>query len=272
MIRIAVNGAAGRMGGRILALAAASKQHEVVAAFDSPRCASLGRSLRDLHGLERGGRVVLSRLSPAALGPADVLIDFSSPEGTDAAIGACLASKTALVVGTTGLDSKGLARVLRASSRIPVLHSANMSVGVNVLLELVRRATASLGKEFGFDIEITEAHHRLKKDAPSGTAKKLAEVVARQMGWRLDAVSRYGRRGITGERPKNELGIHVIRSGDIVGDHTVSYGGPGEVIELTHRATSRDVFARGALAAARFLSGRPKGLYTMADALGLNER
>lgn len=269
MTKLAVNGALGRMGNRILTLAHQGKDFKVSGAFENSRSASLGKDLGLALGLGESLGIKVSELSPASLKGSDVLIDFSSPKGAIAALDVCLQTKTPIVIGTTGIEAQDVAKIVLASKKIPVLFSANMSLGVNYLLELVRQATGVLGKKYGYDIEITEAHHKLKKDAPSGTAKKIAEVIAKEMRWDLSSVSRYGRTGLTGERKSDELGIHVIRSGDIVGDHTVSYGGPGEVIEISHRALSRDVFAKGALTAARFLAKKPKGFYSMADVLNI---
>jgi 4-hydroxy-tetrahydrodipicolinate reductase len=196
----------------------------------------------------------------ARLTGVDVLIDFSSPEGTAKALVACARSKTRLVVGTTGLGTEMTDRI-RALSK-----TTAVSLGANFLFELARLAAARL--KTGYDIEIIEAHHRLKKDAPSGTARKIAEIIAAEKGWDWRKAARFGREGLVGERPIKEIGIHVIRAGDIVGEHTVLFSGPGETVELTHKAQSRDAFARGALSAALFLVKKSKGLYTMADVLG----
>ena len=265
MVRIAVNGALGRMGSRILNLASRSKDFKVVGAFEQDKNAYLGKDLGGLMGLGFSLGVKVTVLSAEALKSTDVMIDFSSPEGVRASLKTAVVAKTGLVVGTTGVDAKGISEIKKASRRIAVLFSPNMSVGANFLFEIARLAAAKL--KSGYDIEIIEAHHRLKKDAPSGTAKKIAELIAKEKGWDLKKVVRYGREGITGERSSDELGIHVIRAGDIVGEHTVIYSGPGETIELKHTALSRDAFARGALVAALFLSKKKAGLYSMADVL-----
>jgi 4-hydroxy-tetrahydrodipicolinate reductase len=265
MIRIAMNGAVGRMGSRILNLAYKSPDFKTVAAFEQPKSEFIGKDLGTALGLSEVLKVRVTELSASALKGCDVLIDFSNPEGAARCVEAALAAKTALVIGTTGIDAKGARRIEEASKTIPVLFSPNMSIGANFLFEIARAAAAKL--KSGYDIEIVEAHHRLKKDAPSGTARKIAEVIAEEKGWDLAKVARYGRQGLTGERSKDELGIHVIRAGDIVGEHTVYFSGPGETIELTHRAQSRDAFARGALVAALFVAKKTKGLYTMADVL-----
>ena len=194
-----------------------------------------------------------------------MLIDFSSPEGTRSCVEAAVKIHAGMVIGTTGLNDSDQKILSVASKKIAILQSPNMSIGANFLFEVARLAAQRL-KE-GYDIEIIEAHHRLKKDAPSGTAKKIAEVIAEQKGWDLKKAARFGRQGLTGERPKEEIGIHVIRAGDIVGEHSVLFSGPGETIELKHSAQSRDAFARGALVAAVFVSKKKNGLYSMADVL-----
>lgn len=265
MIRLAVNGALGRMGRRILSLAYASSDFKICAGFEQDRSAELGKELGGALGFNEPLKVRVSKLSAEALKGADVLIDFSSPEGVLKSIHACRGSKTALVVGTTGLNTGQEASLKKLAATVPVLYSPNMSLGANFLFELARIAAGQLGS--GYDIEIIEAHHRLKKDAPSGTAKKLAEVIAKEKGWNLKKVGTYGREGFTGERKPDELGIHVVRAGDIVGEHTVLFGGPGETIEIKHTALSRDAFARGSLVAALFVAKRSKGFYSMADVL-----
>jgi 4-hydroxy-tetrahydrodipicolinate reductase len=240
-VRIAVNGSLGRMGERILALAETSSEFEVVAAFDQKKISG-------------------------SLSGKGVLIDFSGPAGTLAAIDRAVAVKWGLVIGTTGLEPAAERAIEAASKTIPVVRSGNMSVGVNLMLELVAAASAKLGKDF--DIEITEAHHRHKKDAPSGTALMLARAVADAKKWVLSKALRYRKDGKSEhERSHEEIGMQVIRAGEIVGEHTVLFAGPAETIEITHRASSRDTFARGSLEAAKFLSKKQKGLFTMKDVL-----
>lgn len=265
MVKLAVSGAAGRMGNRILNLALKSPDFKVVAAFEHAKSEAIGKDLSRLLGLSENLNVKVSVVSESTLKGADVLIDFSSAEGTIDSLKACLRTGAALVIGTTGLSDALLKEIKGASKKIAILQSPNMSIGANFLFELARIAAQKL-KE-GYDIEIVEAHHKLKKDAPSGTAKKIAEVIAKTKGWDLHKVARYGREGLTGERKKDELGIHVIRAGDIVGDHTVIFSGPGETIELIHRAGSRDAFARGSLVAALFLAKKKTGLFSMPDVL-----
>ena len=265
MVKIAVNGALGRMGTRILHLAFHSKDFKITAAFEHEKSAYIGKDLGSLLGLGNSLKVNVATLSAGLLKNSDVMIDFSSPLGVRASLQAAQAVKAGLVIGTTGIEAGGLSQIKKASKKIAVLFSPNMSVGANFLFEIARRAARKLKP--GYDIEIIEAHHRLKKDAPSGTAKKIAEVIAQEKGWDLKKAARYGREGLTGERTSEELGIHVIRGGDIVGEHTVMFSGPGETIELKHTALSRDAFARGALVAALFLSKKKTGLYSMADVL-----
>ena len=265
MIKIAVNGALGRMGSRILNLAYQSVDFKITAGFEHPGNKALGKDLGMALGLGEALRVKLSGIAAQNLKGSQVLIDFSSPEGTSKCLEAASRTRTALVIGTTGLGSELLAHIKEASKKIAILQSPNMSLGANLLFEISRTAAARL--KAGYDIEIIEAHHRLKKDAPSGTAKKIAEIIAKEKNWDLGRAAHYGREGMTGERPVEEIGIHVVRAGDIVGEHTVMFSGPGETIELTHRAQSRDAFARGALAAALFVSKRRNGLYSMADVL-----
>ncbi len=243
MTKIAVNGALGRMGSRIVQLANQSQDFKVIGAFD-----------------QEG-----SKLSSNALKNCKVLIDFSSPEGARLSLKAALDTKTALVIGTTGLDADFESDLQSASKKIAILRSPNMSLGANFLFEIASLAARRL-KE-GYDIEIWEGHHRLKKDAPSGTAKKIAEVIAKEKGWDLEKVVKFGREGFTGDRKAEEIGIHAIRAGDIVGEHTVMFSGPGETLEFTHKAQSRDAFARGALVAALFISKKKNGLYSMSNIL-----
>ncbi len=264
-VKIAVNGALGRMGSRILNLAYRSQDFKITAAFEHSQCEFLGKDLGTALGINQSLKVKLTKLSTETLEGSDVLIDFSSPEGVERSLETALKAKTALVIGTTGLSTETLEKIREAAKKVAVLQSPNMSIGANFLFELARLASRKL--KSGYDIEIIEAHHRLKKDAPSGTAKKIAEIIADEKGWNQSKAARFGREGLTGERSKDELGIHVIRAGDIVGEHTVLFSGPGETIEIKHVAQSRDAFARGALVAALFLSKKEKGLYDMSDVL-----
>lgn len=200
---------------------------------------------------------------------ADVIVDFSLPAATADVLAAARANRLPLVLGTTGHDAAARAAIADTTREIAIVFAANFSVGVNTLFWLTRRATEILGP--GFDPEIVELHHRLKKDAPSGTARRLAEIVATARALDYEAAARHGRAGVVGERTDAEIGVHAVRGGDIVGEHTVFLAGIGERLELTHRATSRETFAAGALRAARWLQGRAPGLYDMEDVLGLRE-
>lgn len=265
MVRIAMNGALGKMGARILYLASRSKECRIAGAFDRADAPGTGEDIGGLLGLGGAIGVPLSTLSETALRKADVLIDFSNPAGVERALKICVAARKPIVIGTTGVEAAVLKRIKDAARTIPVVFSPNMSVGANFLFELAALAASKLGA--GYDIEVVEAHHRHKKDAPSGTARRLAESIAEAKGWNLDRVAKYGRQGLTGERPHEQIGIHVIRAGEIVGDHTAIFSGPGETIEITHRAHTRDAFARGALVAAVYASRKKKGLFTMKDVL-----
>ena len=253
-VKIAVNGALGRMGSRIIALASESGQFEIAGKFDNKKDGASG----------------VDALSSSALTGKGVIIDFSSPEGTLLALNTALKAGWGLVVGTTGLDEKGKEALLKASRDIPVLVSSNMSVGVNVTLNLLEEAAKKLPKEFV--IEITEAHHRHKKDAPSGTALMLANQIADTKKWNIKDLLKLWKEGKFDERGSaNKIGMKVIREGEIVGEHTVLFKSPEESIQITHSAKSRDIFVQGALLAAKFLSQKvnnhQNGLYTMQDAL-----
>ena len=261
-VRVAVNGAYGRMGTRILSLAATSTEYQIAGAFEHEKSGFLGKDLL----IAEGKTVKIESLSKASFQGKGVLIDFSSSTGTNEALNLTLKAGWGLVIGTTGLDDKTMAAIKDASKKIPIVQSYNMSVGVNLVLELISLAAKKLGADF--DIEITEAHHRHKKDAPSGTALMLADGIAKSKNWDLKKVLRYRQEGkVDGDRTTQEIGMQVIRGGEIVGDHSVLFAGPAETIEIKHHAQSRDTFARGSLLAAAFLSKKESGLYTMADVL-----
>lgn len=262
--RIAVHGAAGRMGREIVQLIAGASDLVLAAAIDRTGCAEIGQDAGTLAGARPLGVALRDGLAPLN---ADVLVDFSSPAATVAAVGVAAAAGVACVVGTTGLDEAARAALAEASTKIPIVLAPNMSVGVNVALRLLDQATRLLGAEY--DVEIVEMHHRRKVDAPSGTALRMADVVARARGLDPKKAARHGRSGQVGARTPDEIGILALRGGDVVGDHTVVFAGPGERIEVTHRAQSRETFARGALRAARWVVGRPPRLYEMADVLGV---
>lgn len=262
-LRIAVIGAAGRMGRAIVRLAAADPAFQVVAAVGLAGDATLGEDAGALAGVGSLGVPVRESCDL----PVDLAIDFSSPAGLAASANWCALKRVGLVSGTTGLDETDKAALRDAARTTPVLWAPNMSVGVNVLLKLVSDAAAALGA--GWDCEIIEAHHNRKADAPSGTAKALLESVCAARGVRPESVVRHGREGVIGSRPAAEIGVHALRIGGVVGDHDVHFGTPGEIVTLRHHAESRDVFAAGALRAARWLAGRPAGLYTMRDVLAV---
>lgn len=266
MLKIAVAGARGRMGTRIAVLSREYKNIEIAGAFEQKGHSDIGKDMGALLGIGNLG-VALSDNVEAAIKDADLLIEFTNPASTMEHMKACAAKGKAMVVGTTGLKKEELAEMKKLSSKIPCVVASNMSLGVNLLLKVLKDVAKALGDDY--DVEITEAHHRLKKDAPSGTALKMAEAVAQGLQRNLDEVAVYARKGMVGERTKKEIGIQVIRAGDIVGEHTVLFGGLGERIEITHRASSRDTFARGALKAALWIKGKKPGLYDMQDVLGL---
>jgi len=261
--RIAVNGAAGRMGRLLVRLISQDPGLELTAALEAREHPQLGRDAGELAGVGPVGIPVQSSEVP----PTDVLVDFSSPLATIARSKEAARVGAAAVIGTTGMTAEQKSEIESLSAQVPVIISPNMSIGVNLLFSLAAQAASLLDENF--DIEIVEAHHRRKKDAPSGTAGRLLEAVCEAKGWTPEDVAVYGREGITGERPCEQIGVHAVRGGDIVGDHTVLFAGPGERIELSHRAQSREIFARGAIRVARFISGKPAGLYAMKDVLGL---
>jgi 4-hydroxy-tetrahydrodipicolinate reductase len=252
MVKLVVNGAWGRMGKRIIACAADDPAVEVVGAVDL---------------MEHDGAPQVTTDLSSAIQGADVAVDFTSHIGVPATIDLVSKAGVALVVGTTGLTRDEQSSLEKAAQRVPIVYAPNMSVGVNLLFKLVGEVAKTLGE--GYDVEIVEAHHNQKKDAPSGTARKLAENIAHALGRDLTKDAVYGREGMTGERSPDQIGVHAIRAGDIVGEHTVLFAGPGERIELTHRAQSRDTFARGALRAAKWVAGKAPGLYSMRAVLGL---
>lgn len=261
MLKIAVHGACGRMGARIAALAFEDPQLKLVAALERQGHPSLGKDVGVIAGCGETNVRVASELNTHA----DVLIDFSSPESTLAIAEVCAQKNIALIVGTTGLNPQQLEKIRCFSGKIPCLVSPNMSVGVNAMFNLAAKTAQMLGEDF--DIEIIETHHRFKKDSPSGTALKLAEKICDATGRSLENDVVHGRHGIVGERPSNQIGMHAVRSGDVIGDHTVVFGSLGERIEITHRAHTRDTFVRGAIRAAKFIAQKPPGMYSMSDVL-----
>ncbi len=273
MIKVVIAGASGRMGRALLEALAGAPDLRLHAALDRPGHPALGRDAGELIGNPIGGPLgaVVSDDVAAALDGADVLIDFTRPEATLHHLALCREKGVAAVIGTTGFDAQGKAAIAAAAQDIPVVFAPNMSVGVNLALKLLDMAARVLNE--GFDIEIIEAHHRHKVDAPSGTALALGEAVAKALGRDLKTCAVYGREGVTGERDPSSIGFATVRGGDIVGDHTVLFAGTGERLEITHKASSRMTFALGALRAARHIAGRrveyPCGLLDMQDVLGL---
>ncbi len=266
MTKVVVAGAAGRMGKRLIALIRESGDLQVCGAVERVGHPDVGRDAGDVAGVGTVG-VPLQDQMDAALKGAEVYLDFTAPQAALRNLEAASKARVAGVIGTTGLSEADLKHAKELCTAISCVQSPNMSVGVNVLYGIVAEAARMLGD--AYDVEITEAHHHFKKDAPSGTAERIAQVIARALGRDLKQVGVYGRQGLVGERPAKEIAVHAIRAGDIVGEHTVLFGGMGERIEVTHRAHSRDNFAHGALRAARWVVGKPAGLYDMADVLGL---
>lgn len=258
LIKVGIQGATGRMGARLIDLIGGDHELALVAAVDRPDHPRLGEDI----GLILGTGALKTKLTAEIPPGADVWIDFSTPKATLALARVCRDRKVPLVVGTTGLEPEERAELAEIARSIAVLAAPNMSRAVNLLMKLTADAARAIGRES--DVEIVERHHHFKKDSPSGTAVRLAEIVSAAIG--SDAIV-HGRSGLVGERPRGEIGVHALRVGDNPGEHTVVFGLMGETLELTHRALSRDGFARGALDAAKFLIGKPAGAYNMADLL-----
>ena len=258
MTRIIVCGACGRMGSKILEIALGNEDFEIAGAIESEDHPSIGKKILD-------GKVPVGSDLKALQGPSTALIDFTSPKAAIANLRAVSSWKEiSAVVGTTGFTGEELSKIKEISKKMPVVLSPNMSRGVNVMLDVARQIARKLA---GYDIEIIESHHNQKKDAPSGTALALAEEIADELNRNGKTDFTYGRKGITGPRSAKEIGIHAVRAGDIVGEHTVLFASGGERLELVHRASSRDAFANGALYAAKWAQGKPAGLYSMKDVM-----
>lgn len=264
MLDVAIMGAAGRMGRTLVEACARSSAIRLAAAIERPGAPAVGKDAGELAGVGRLGVAIADDLSGT---PFDVLIDFTAPTSTLAAVAQCRAAGKKMVIGTTGLDESARARIAEAAHEIAIVFAPNMSVGVNLCFRLLELATRVMGADT--DIEIIEAHHRYKADAPSGTALRMGDVVAKALGRDLMECAVYGRHGVTGERTRGTVGFSVVRAGDIVGDHTVLFAGDGERVEITHRAESRMTFANGALRAARWVAEKRSGLFDMQDVLGL---
>jgi len=261
---IAIHGAAGRMGRRLVALAAADPQLKLVAAIDSPTHPDVGKDVGALAGLSALGVPLASSLGEAH--PC-VVIDFSVPVAAEMVTAICIKRQIPLVMATTGLTSDQQQQLREAAAGIPIVWSPSMSMTVNLAMKLVERAGLTLKDATGgVDVEIIERHHRTKEDSPSGTALKFGEIIAGAMG---QTVHRHGREGQVGKRPTNEIGYHAVRTGDNPGEHTIVFGMLGETLEITVKASNRDCYALGALAAAKFIAQQKPGLYSMYDVLGL---
>lgn len=265
MLNVVIAGCSGRMGHALLEGVFGDAELALHAALDRPDSPQIGRDAGEQFGRSTGVRI--SHDVQAALVGADVLVDFTRPEPSLEYLAACQAAGVKLVIGTTGFTAEQKQRIETAAQQIGIVFAPNMSVGVTLLINLVQSAAKVLAE--GYDVEIIEAHHRHKVDAPSGTALRLGEAAAAALGRELDACAVYGREGVTGERDPSTIGFATVRGGDVVGDHTVLFAGIGERVELTHKASSRATFALGALRAAKFLRGHDSGLYDMRDVLGL---
>ena len=266
MLGVIVCGAAGRMGSTLVRLVHESGAMKVVGAIEFAASPQLKKDAGEIAGAGRIGVPITSELAPLLKGEV-VVIEFSTPEATLEHVKLAAEKKIPIVIGTTGSNQEQLAEIKKLSRRTPILLSVNMSLGVNLLVSLLGKVAKTLGEDY--DVEIIEAHHRFKKDAPSGTALAMGRAIANGLNRELDIVGIHGRKGIVGERTKNEIGLLSVRAGDIVGDHTVIFGGIGERIEFIHRAHSRDTFAHGALRAAQWIAKQKPGLYGMQDVLGL---
>lgn len=266
MINVTVAGAAGRMGCRIASLCIEHPEINLVGAFERKGHEHVGKDIGDLTGKGKTGITITDGL-PYSIERADVVIEFTSAASTIENLRIAAGHGKAMVIGTTGLTRDELDEVKSLARSIPCVMAPNMSVGVNLLFRVLGDIARVLGDDY--DIEIVEAHHRMKKDAPSGTALRMAQVIAESLGRNLDEVGVYSRKGLIGERGRKEIGIQTVRAGDIVGEHTVMFAATGERIEITHRASNRDTFAKGAIRAALWVHGKKPGLYDMHDVLGL---
>jgi 4-hydroxy-tetrahydrodipicolinate reductase len=268
MIKAIVTGAGGRMGGRIISLISADKDMQVVGAVEQKGHACVGRDIGESSGLGRTGVVIGDDLAACSDG-GDVIIDFTHHHSSMKHLELAVGSGIAIVIGSTGFSAEEIKRITDIAATGRCVLAPNMSVGVNVMFKVLEYVAGILGDEY--DVEIMEAHHHLKKDAPSGTAVKMAQIIANKLKRDLEKVGVYTRKGMIGERTRNEIGIQTLRAGDIVGDHTVMFGGIGERLEFIHRAHSRDNFAKGAIRAAKWIVNQRNGLYDMQDVLGLRE-
>jgi len=266
MIKLTVCGAAGRMGSRIIALLKDYPEIKLVGAVESKDNPRLGNDAGVVAGIGQLGIKIVDDIEKV-IDNTDIAVNFTNPEATIEHLKIVKEYKKSIVIGTTGFDNNQISLIQETSKEIPIVLSPNMSIGVNLLFKILKDVAKVLGDDY--DVEIIEVHHRMKKDAPSGTAIKMAKVISEALGRNFDEVAVYARKGIIGERTKKEIGIQTVRAGDIVGEHTVIFGGLGERIEIVHKASSRDTFARGALKAVLWLYGKPAGLYDMGDVLGI---
>ena len=265
MLKVVIAGCSGRMGHALLEAIFADPELVLHAAIDREDSVTMGRDAGEQFG--RKINVPITSDIQQALKGADVLVDFTRPEASLVYLQACQTAKVGMIIGTTGFSAEQRTTISNTAKKIPIVFAPNMSVGVTLLINLVQAAAKVLND--GYDIEIIEAHHRHKVDAPSGTALRLGEAAATALGRNLEECAIYGRQGTTGERDANTIGFATVRGGDVVGDHTVLFAGIGERVELTHKASSRATFALGALRAGKFLAGKQSGLFDMQDVLGL---
>ncbi len=266
MLKMSVAGASGRMGSRIITLSRDIEEITLSGALEHTGNSNLGKDIGEVIGIGATGVKITDNINDINSN-SDVLIDFSSPSATIECLKALSAKPIPVVIGTTGFSKDEIEHIRLYAQNTPCVFAPNMSVGVNLLLKVLADIAKVTGDDY--DVEIVEAHHRLKKDAPSGTAMKMAQVVASALERNLEETAVYSRHGLIGERSRREIGIQTVRAGDIVGEHTVMFGGLGERIEITHKASSRDTFARGALKAALWVYKQTPGLYDMQDVLGL---
>ncbi|MBI1823465.1 MAG: 4-hydroxy-tetrahydrodipicolinate reductase [Nitrospirae bacterium] len=265
MTSILVKGAGGRMGNKIISLILGDSRFLLSGAVEMKGHPAIGRDAGEMAGVGKSG-VRVSEEFPPSVQSGTVCIDFSSPVSTIATCDWAERRGVPLVIGTTGFSSKQIDSLGSTSKKVALVFSPNMSIGVNVMFKLLKEAAAKMSRDY--DMEVVELHHHLKKDAPSGTALKMAQILSEAMGEKLEEVAVYHRQGMTGERKKKEIGIQSVRAGDIVGEHTVYFAGLGERLEITHKATSRDNFAQGAIRAAEWVVNRPPGMYDMQAVLG----
>jgi 4-hydroxy-tetrahydrodipicolinate reductase len=268
MIRIAIAGAAGRMGQTLIKACSDADGMRITTAVERKGSPSVGRDAGLVAGLPQLNVMIRDDLS-SAVGDFDVLIDFTRPEATLSHLAICLQHNKRMVIGTTGFTSEQRERITRAAEQMAIVMAPNMSVGINLCLKLLQVAARTIGGDT--DIEIIEAHHRHKADAPSGTALRMGEVIADTLGRDLDDCAVYGRQGMTGERERKTIGFSTIRAGDIVGEHTVLFADEGERVEISHKASSRLTFAKGAVRAAAWIAPKGRGLYDMQDVLGIQD-